>query len=141
VALAKNCELNCDYPSDCRWGKAFGVSGAVSVPVSPVVVVESAGATAVGAGPATSFEEILGLRVADVETRDGEELERSDELNEFFEKLVRAARGGVESGKEVVRSIFEEDDDDDEQEEEDVQEVDAFWVGEDGHEDLEFMLQ
>jgi len=159
-ADAKDCEALCDFPSECRWGTGFGVSSASasvssasasSASVSASQVVESGGGS--GAGPATSFEEILGLHGADVAMSDGREdlvlrSEVGDELSEFFDRLVKAA--GAASGREVVRSVFERDDDDEKdddlEEEEEGQEKGAFCVGEDGEEedeedDLELWLR
>lgn len=57
----KDCEARCDYPSECRWGKQYGVH----TPVKPTSVVPSSlppaaqPARDVEAAPPTTFDEIL----------------------------------------------------------------------------------
>ncbi|KAK0968119.1 hypothetical protein LTR91_016867 [Friedmanniomyces endolithicus] len=57
-ALRKNCSMRCDYPSECRWGKQYGVHTPVTStppplpPVAPVVPEKSE-------KPKTTFDDIL----------------------------------------------------------------------------------
>jgi len=38
-ALSKNCSMRCDYPSECRWGKQYGVHTPVSSTPPPLPTV------------------------------------------------------------------------------------------------------
>lgn len=108
TSVHRDCETNCDYPSDCRWGGKFGVS-----PTTPACSVSAT-------PPATSFEEILGLEVALSDTDAVAKEDDKNELNDFFETLIGVPKKKV-AGSEVerVRSVFEDDDDEEEADEED----------------------
>jgi len=63
VKQKKNCSIECNYPSECRWGKLGGASAtseaAVSTPLATIMedVIQTAPA---------SFEELLGLTPPDM---------------------------------------------------------------------------
>ncbi|PIA95669.1 hypothetical protein CB0940_10125 [Cercospora beticola] len=60
--LKKDCWERCDYPSECRWGKQYGVKTPTVVSVSPKTSPEAernTNANAKKTEPKTSFEDIL----------------------------------------------------------------------------------
>lgn len=71
ATMQKDCWEKCDYPSECRWGKQYGVktpTPTATIPPSPPTVASSSSAIAgedkedqdsERDDPATSFEEIL----------------------------------------------------------------------------------
>ncbi|KAK0307651.1 hypothetical protein LTR91_001181 [Friedmanniomyces endolithicus] len=57
-ALSKNCSMRCDYPSECRWGKQYGVHTPVtSTPPPPPTVALVVPET--NEKPKTTFDDIL----------------------------------------------------------------------------------
>lgn len=54
----KDCWNTCDYPSECRWGKQFGIHTPVA-PQFPTLEVVAPAPAAASSPPATTFEGIL----------------------------------------------------------------------------------
>lgn len=97
----RHCEANCDYPSDCRWGKQYGVPA--TSPPTPQLI----------GPPPTSFEQILGLDV-DMSDAGDQDAGSREELNEFFKALVEEGRdeGPLPGAGNSVRSAFDNDEED-----------------------------
>ncbi|KAF7190875.1 hypothetical protein HII31_08034 [Pseudocercospora fuligena] len=73
-AQKKDCWMKCDYPSECRWGKQFGVQTTTTTPKVATVTVPSTPTTkseeSKEVKPKTSFEEILGLSLPSADITD-----------------------------------------------------------------------
>ncbi|KAK1809659.1 hypothetical protein LTR12_015984 [Friedmanniomyces endolithicus] len=57
-ALSKNCSMRCDYPSECRWGKQYGVHTPVSS-TSPLLPIVAPVVPEKNEKPKTTFDDIL----------------------------------------------------------------------------------
>ncbi|EME81182.1 uncharacterized protein MYCFIDRAFT_77101 [Pseudocercospora fijiensis CIRAD86] len=85
-AQKKDCWMKCDYPSECRWGKQFGVQSTTTpkvanatVPSSPIKAEEAKHEIKAK----TSFEEILGISLASSDITD----ETASAAVDFLEPL------------------------------------------------------
>lgn len=99
-AQKKDCWMKCDYPSECRWGKQFGVQTTTTTPKVATVTVPSTPNTKPEEDikPKTSFEEILGLTLPSSDITD-ENLSPSADFLEPLSPTRSSSQKAVTEGE------------------------------------------